>query len=169
MKQNLSFAGILSKTHGVKGGLIIRNNFKLPEILNQTELVFIEIDKQPVPFFINDFQSIDPKNGIIQFRHVHDINKAKNIQQCNVFIESTGQQTQDANYYDFIGYKAFELNQGEIGVVHDINDNAKNPFFIVKQDTKEYYIPIQYEFIRNINTDEHFIVFDLPEGLLELF
>jgi len=169
MKENLSFAGILTKTHGVKGGMIIRNNLKLPENLIQTELVFIEIDKQPVPFFINMFELTDPKSGIIHFKHVNDINKAKDIQQSRVFIEATGQQTQDVNFYDFKGYKAFELNQGEIGEVYDINDNEKNPFFIIKQDTKEYYIPINSKFIINIDTDECFIVFDLPEGLLDLF
>jgi 16S rRNA processing protein RimM len=167
-KHECSFAGKISKLHGKEGAVILRNNIHLPENIEETEPVFIEIDKQLVPFFIDAIEVINNKAAIVKFIEIEDPASAKDILNKDAFVPLIPNLAQsDSNYYNLIGYTALVDNGKNIGTVKDLYNFEKNPVFVI-YDTKEVLIPMQEDFIERIDTDQRIIYFKLPEGLLEV-
>lgn len=166
--QNCNYAGKLTKLHGISGCLIIRNTSPLPDELEETESLFIEIDKQLVPFFISYYELVDPQTAIIQFVYYDSIDKAQELRNKFVYYLSDKQTPSIEQYHDLIGYTVYDQQQGQIGTIKAIEDNPNNPLFIVSGGEKEYYIPVNPEWTIEVNPEQKLIGFDLPEGLLDL-
>lgn len=165
--------GILRKTHGVNGELVLklRKNIKA-ENIKELELVFIEINEEPVPFFIESFSTFGNDGLIIQFEDIQDEKEAKTYTGNEVYIERKFQrsiQMDDVTAEQLVGYTIKDTNHGEIGKVDSIHDVYDNPLLRVINQSKEYLIPYNEDYIREIDHENKLVTMDMPEGLLELY
>jgi 16S rRNA processing protein RimM len=164
--------GTLTKTHGIRGQVILRlNNLGFEDILKM-ESVFIEIDGLPVPFFIDEYSERNPESLILTLEDVNSENKVKNLINNRVFVKSNTVKksvilvNEPENY---LGYKVIDASFGEIGILDEVLEIRQNPLFKIIKGKKEVLLPIQAEFILKINPKQKTILVKMPSGLTELF
>ena len=66
-----------------------------------------------------------------------------------------------------IGFEAL-LGPDRKGVIEDFIDDSDNPLFLVRIGEKVIYVPAADDLIEEIDVETKRIVFDLPDGLIEL-
>ncbi len=160
--------GKISKISGYKGEVIIvlePDIFEIPK----TELVFIEIDKLPVPFFISTIKQIKPDAYIVKFSDIDNEYDAENIVKRNVLSENIKTTIAEKEKQQGLeNYKIF--NKGtEIGTFLNLINIPSNPLIeILTPNNKTLTIPLNENLIESVNEQKKHLNMKLPEGLLEL-
>ena len=75
----------------------------------------------------------------------------------------------EAAYQELIGFEIIDKNQGIIGKIEQI---IEMPFQVMAQlfkDKKEILVPLNDNFILNINTAKKQVEMQLPDGFLAIF
>ena len=67
-----------------------------------------------------------------------------------------------------MNFTVFDKNEGEIGMIEEIDFNSIQPLFIIKQKQQEVLVPFVEEFIIDVNHKEKIITVDLPENLIKI-
>ena len=62
-----------------------------------------------------------------------------------------------------------DITVGEIGVIEYINDQTSQHLFVVNKNGKEILIPINDDFILNLDRTNKIINLKLPDGLLKIY
>jgi len=159
--------GYIKNTHNLKGELIFNIEDSFINKIIETELVFIDIDNLPVPFFI---EKIKPHNNlfIVKLHNIKTIEKASELIGCNISIDKTTLKNTDIkNTEELINLEVFDKNNNFIGLVNDYLNYDKNNLLVVKnKQGKEILIPLNSDFIKLVNNNR--IVVDLPDGLIDL-
>jgi 16S rRNA processing protein RimM len=164
--------GALTKTHGIRGQVILRlNNLSFEDIIKM-ESVFIEIDGLPVPFFIDEYSERNPESLILTIGDIYTENQAKALINKRVFVRTkTIKKTillpNKASTY--IGYIVIDEKYGELGILDEVIEIKQNPLYKILKGKREILIPVQPEFILNIDTTIKTILVNIPLGLTDLF
>jgi len=170
--EDFIYLGILLKTHGVKGELILKSelqNFDY-EIL---EPVFFEINKKRVPFFISEIRDKSSESFIISFDEINTEEKAREYAGCFVYIYSKDypqfkHASKKPDIQDIIGFNVTDQNFGIIGKIIAYENIPGNPLIIVEYKTREIFIPFQDKMIQSIDTIQKTVTTSLPDGFLSL-
>ena len=72
-------------------------------------------------------------------------------------------------YHEVIGFKVIDINHGEIGEITHINDQTPQHLFVVKSSGKEILIPINDDFILDLDRINKIVNLKIPEGLLKIY
>ena len=163
--------GTITKLHGFRGQLIIRLNNITSDKIQEMELVFIEIDGLPVPFFVTDFSERDVSSLLIKLEDIDDKIKASTLIDARVFVTSLPDNTISDQFSDFnqlVGYEVIDKNIGSLGILKEIIEIQQNPLFRIMNNNKEILLPAYKEFILEINASKGTIIVETPEGLTEL-
>ena len=161
------FIGTLSKTYGTDGRILLKFDPVWQYLLNELELVLIEVNNVPVPFFIEDIRFRNNRSAIIKF---------KDFDSEEIIIEFVGQkiyldamsQTQESNKNDLTGFLVRDNNFGEIGKVDEIIEYPQNAVLKVNYKGREVFIPLSDELIIKIYKKKKIIITDCPEGLFDI-
>jgi 16S rRNA processing protein RimM len=71
---------------------------------------------------------------------------------------------------NWVGYEVFDQTHGSIGVVEEVVENRKNPQLEIRHNTgKLIMLPLQPEFVLEIDDESKTISTAAPEGLIELY
>lgn len=172
------FIGSIVKTHGFDGALVINTenqiNIELIEnCINKKGFVFINIDEIQVPFFITEKTKVlNNKSILIYLDDIFNDNQAKKYISSKIFVEDDCFDKKiEAKLivnHDLIGFLVIDENLGIIGNIFDFINIPSNPLLIVKKSDKEILIPINDDFIIEINNEDKKIIIELPEGLIEI-
>jgi 16S rRNA processing protein RimM len=163
--------GHILKPHGLQGELLVYLDTDKPDSYERMESVFIKIDKKLVPFFIHDLQ-LRNNRAIIRFEGIHSIEEAEKLKGKALYLplEELPQLEDDQFYYhDVINFMIINESGQDIGKIHAIYEANGNDLFSVFHENREVLIPIQNDFIREIDYENQRIHMHLPEGLLEIY
>ncbi len=163
--------GTIIKPHGIHGEVILQLDQLSVDDIQKLESVFIEIDGLPVPFFISRFEKKNSNTFIIAFDDIDIKAIVNDIIDCPVFIEaSTIPSSKKRSGIDktVIGYSVTDEISGYIGKVKEILDSEYNPLLKILHSGKEILLPLQSEFILQIDHNKKNIYVNVPEGLLDL-
>ncbi len=166
---NLVKIGEIIRTHGYKGEAVVKLSVDF-ERLNLTELTFLIIDGNKVPFFFSYPPKPYKKSGLLI--KLDNINSDKEIEKIlhspvlteekNIVPESS-EATQIPK-----GFNVFNREQ-LIGKSGEYLNIPSNPIITVYSDNnQEILIPLNDKFIKEINYDKKVIIFDLPDGLIDV-
>ena len=72
-------------------------------------------------------------------------------------------------YHEVIGFKVIDVIQGEVGEITYINDQTPQHLFVVKSNGNEILIPINDDFILDLDRINKIINLKIPEGLLKIY
>jgi 16S rRNA processing protein RimM len=164
--------GKISKTHGIRGQVILRyNNLGFEDIIKM-ESVFIEIDGLPVPFFIDEYSERNNESLVLTLEDICTESQAKLLVDKRVFVKSSSFKKSKILLNQpetYIGYKVVDKKHGDIGILKEVLDIYQNPLYKIKDGKKEILIPIHPEFIIKIDNKLKIILVDTPPGLTSLF
>jgi 16S rRNA processing protein RimM len=90
-----------------------------------------------------------------------------------VYVRLTELSVKDEDRRDmvnWVGYTVFDQTHGNIGVVEEVVENRKNPQLEIRHNTgKLVLLPLQPEFVLEIDDESQTISTAAPEGLIELY
>lgn len=173
MQKSECFAlGKITKTHALKGEVIIYLDVDFPEDYEDLEAIFLEMRGQLVPYIIEELQ-IKGKKSIIKFEDIDTIEEAEKIVNANAFLPLNALPKLKGNqfyYHDVIGYEITDLASAKsLGELKAIYESTGQDLFAVMLDDKEILIPIVDDIIKKVDHENKKIDVSLPEGLLDVY
>jgi len=162
--------GEIVKAHGYKGELVIKlsTNF---DNLKETELIFIEIDGIFVPFFFSYAPKTFKKSSIIaKFNNLESDTEVKELIKCSVLLpqKNITDDAEEENIFDnLVGYNVYD-KETFIGKAGKYLNIPSNPILTVLNNAHEILIPINDEFLEEIDDENKKIYFNLPDGLIDI-
>lgn len=164
--------GYVAKLHGFKGEVSLFLDVTDPSDYASLDAVYIDINDQLTPFFV---ESIKLKNGnfaAVRFEGLTDENAAKKILRKDIYLPAQVlPELKGTNFYDHevVGFKVFDANFGEVGILEQIIDLAVNPLIQVMRGEKEILIPFVEGLVTKVDREKKELHVAAPEGLIEIY
>ncbi len=169
-KKQCLCVGIITKTHGVTGAMILDLDIEFSEIQKQ-ESVLVEIDQILVPFFF----AYAPKlrnnySAFVYFDDIDNQDKAKFFIAKQVFVPKSELNAIENKAFELADFLVVDQTKGTIGKVDTILQIPKNELLrIISPDDIEILIPFQQDIIQSIDSQKQILYIDAPEGLIDLY
>jgi 16S rRNA processing protein RimM len=163
--------GYIAKPHGVSGEVSAVLDVDIPENYKKLESVFVEVNNRLIPFFIETI-SIGKNKAIIKFEDVDSGAQAEGLQSSALFLplKSLPPLKEDQFYFhEVIGYQVIDQKLGELGPVQAIYNLPHQDLIAMDYKEKEVLIPILENIIRSVDKENHKLLVELPEGLLQVY
>lgn len=161
--------GEIFKAHGYKGELVVKLSINFDRLI-KTELIFLEIDGNPVPFFFSGNLKPYKKTGIIvKFENIDTDQEVKELLSYSVFTSKDNLHDEvEDDHVNFENFDVFD-NKTYLGKAVDFLDIPSNPVLTVKtKSNKEILIPVNDQFVVEIDEENQKIIFNLPAGLIDI-
>lgn len=164
--------GYIAKLHGFKGEVSLFLDVTNPEDYRTLDALFIDINNQLTPFFVERFQLKNKGFAALKLEGVDTENDAKIILRKKCYLPlSILPKLDDTHFYDHevIGFKVIDVNYGEAGIIEQVIDNSTNPLLQLNLNNKEILIPFVDGLIQKVDRKAKTITIQAPEGLIELY
>jgi 16S rRNA processing protein RimM len=171
-KDDCFYLGKIAKKFSFKGEVLIYLDTDEPEMYEDLESVFVEFNKNLVPFFIENAQLHKNDFLKVRFEDVDNEEKADELIGREVYLPLTMLPKLEGNkfyYHEVIGFDVIDTRLGNIGKIVAINDSAAQPLFEIDKDGIEILIPMIDDFIVEVNRDKKTVTLNTPEGLVDLY
>ena len=163
--------GKIGKPHGVKGEVTMMFSDDVFDRVD-AEYVVLMLDGILVPFFFEEYRFRTDETAIVKFCDIDTQEQARELTNCEVYfprnLSDSGDD--DISLSELNGFKLIDhIYNKVVGTIYGIDDSTQNILFEVKTESgDELLIPASPELIRSIDTEEHTINMELPEGLLDI-
>ena len=158
---DLVYVGKIVNTHGIKGELRIKSDFEKKELVFKVgNRIIIDNEEHIIRSYryhkIFDMITIDEYNNINEVLHL--VGK-------NVYVSRDSLKLNNNDYLlsDLIGLNVI-YNDTVYGIVKDYSYDS-NPLLQIEYN-KTYYIPINSNFIKNVDLENKNIIVENIEGLI---
>lgn len=170
-KNECFYLGKIAKKFSFKGEVQIYLDTDEPEQYVNLESVFVQMNRNLVPFFILS-SSLHKDFLRVKFEEVDSEAEADNLLGCEVYLPLSMLPKLEGNkfyYHEIIGFAVIDQRLGNIGEVQSIIDNTAQPLFDILKDDKQILIPMIDDFIIEVNRDKKELVLNTPVGLVDLY
>ena len=171
-KEECFYLGKIAKKFSFKGEVLAFLDTDEPEIYENLESVFVELNKTLVPFFIEKRAIHKDKFLRVRFEDVENEADADAIMNCEVYLPLSMLPKLSGNkfyYHEVIGFEVEDKRLGVVGKIESINDSTAQPLFEVLNGEVEILIPMIDHFLVKIDRENKKVIMDLPEGLIEMY
>lgn len=171
-KEDCFYLGKIVSKFSFKGEVLIKLDTDEPESYVKMESVFVNYNKNLVPFFIEKsslhksdllrvkFEDVDSEEG------ADDLMKAEIYLPLNLLPKLEGDKFY---FHEVIGFKIVDHSFGEVGVIKYINDSTAQALFEIDRNGVEILIPMNDEFIDTVDRKTNTVFVNTPEGLIDLY
>jgi 16S rRNA processing protein RimM len=171
-KEDCFYLGKIAKKFSFKGEVLIYLDTDEPELYENMESVFVDFNKNLVPFFIEN--SNLHKNDFLrtQFEDMYNEEEADRIIGCDVYLPLSMLPKLEGNkfyFHEVIGFEIEDQRLGVFGKIVSINDTSAQPLFEVINGNVEILVPMIDQFLVQIDRENKKVIMDLPEGLVEMY
>ncbi len=168
IKAECKYIGKLTKTHGTKGNIIIKNKAGIPVEPGPGTWVFIDIDDGLIPFRIQYINVYDDNTISLIFEDVVNEEQAKVLCDKDLYIPKEDSTKTNSAQTNFKHYKVVDEVYGTIGIVDDFYNLPDNPLLKILHVKGDVFIPFKDEFIREINHDKKMIKTMVPLDIIDI-
>ena len=171
-KDDCFYLGKIVKKYSFKGELLAKLDTDEPELYNNLDAIFIDLRGHLVPFFIESSQLHKSDLLRIKFEDIDTEADAEALLKSDLYLPLELLPKLEGNkfyYHEVIGFTIKDANFGEVGVIKAINDTTAQALFEVDRNGVEILIPMNDEFIVNIDRNHRVIEVETPEGLIDLY
>jgi 16S rRNA processing protein RimM len=165
------FFGKILRTHGYKGGLKVTLDVDEPESYRELEMVFIELKKKLVPYFIENIH-FERNKANLKLEDINTIEEAERFINGNIYLplELLPKLREKKFYFHEIpGFKVVDAVHGELGPVNRVIELPNNPLLAIDHKGKEILLPIADDLIVKLDRKTRTLHVKAPEGLIELY
>lgn len=171
-KEDCFYLGKIAKKFSFKGEVLAYLDTDEPELYQNMESVFVELDNNLIPFFIE--QCHLHKNDFlrIKFEDVDDEIGADELLGQSLYLPLKMLPKLTGNkfyFHEVIGFNIEDKRLGIVGRIESINDSAAQTLFEVLRGDTQILIPMIDQFLIEVDRKGKRIVMDLPEGLVEMY
>ncbi len=169
-KDEVTGCGTILRSHGVEGEVVVPVS---GEFLESTGLPFLVLDMDGilVPFHIESFRRRGAATALVRLEGIDTLEKADTLRGKSVWILKryiNEEEDEDFSPEMFIGLQASDVKGGKLGVVTAVDDSTPNVLFLIRDGEREIIVPANPALVRSVNIRKGQIVFDLPDGLIDM-
>lgn len=171
-KEDCFYLGKIVKKYSFKGELLAKLDTDQPDIYENLDAIFIEVNGTLIPFFIEKSQLHKSDLLRLKFDDVTDEADADALMKCDLYLPLDLLPKLDGNkfyFHEIIGYQLNDENFGAVGTVKGVNDSTAQALFEVDRNGIEILIPMNDDFITNLDREAKTITVNTPRGLIELY
>jgi 16S rRNA processing protein RimM len=171
-KEDCFYLGKIAKKFSFKGEVLLYLDTDEPELYEDMESVFVEFNKDLIPFFIEN--SNLHKNDFlrVKFEDVDSEEEADKMIGCEIYLPLNMLPQLEGNkfyFHEVIGFEIEDKRLGVFGKIVSINDSSAQPLFEVVNGSAEILVPMIDQFLVKIDRENKKVIMDLPEGLIEMY
>ena len=164
--------GTIGKSHGVKGEVSFSFDDDVFDRVD-ADYIVLDIDGILVPFFIEEYRFRGNETAIVKFEDVDIQDGAPALTGSEVFFPRSladSSQTGEMSLPELVGYTVVDASDGnDIGTLCGIDDTTVNMLFVISaSDGREILVPVNPDWIEEVDSGRRRIVMMMPPGLLEL-
>ncbi len=163
--------GKISKVHGLAGEVKFLPHSREIDNISTLQRIFIYKTPDSPPLELTIVRSrIHRNSAILKIKDIDTIDDASRLVGNVVYAETSDfVDLEEGEYYwnDLIGLNAYTDEGKFIGVVESLIDRTMQSLLVVKNNDKEYLIPLTEPIIKEINLEESKIIVCPVEGLLD--
>ena len=171
-KEDCFYLGKIAKKFSFKGEVLIYLDTDEPELYDNMESVFVEFNKNLIPYFIEN-SSLHKNDFLrVKFEDIDKESDADEIINCEVYLPVTMLPKLTGNkfyFHEVIGFEIEDNRLGVFGKIVSINDTSAQPLFEVINGNVEILVPMIDQFLVKIDRENKKVIMDLPEGLVEMY
>lgn len=171
-KEDCFYLGKIAKKFSFKGEVLIYLDTDEPELYEDMESVFVEFNKNLVPFFIENSNLHKGDFLRVKFEDIDTEADADEIMGCEIYLPLNMLPKLEGNkfyFHEVIGFEIEDQRLGVFGKIVSINDTSAQPLFEVLNGTVEILVPMIDQFLVKIDRENKKVMMDLPEGLVEMY
>jgi len=162
--------GQITKPHGLKGEVTVLLQPDLPNDVSSLSSVYLGIDDNAVPYFIQDI-SLKGNKAIIRLEDVETLEDAQGISKHHLYLPLDQRPvSKSGEFYndEVIGFTVEESLEGRLGSVTEVLTISGQRLLSVKYNSKDLLIPVNAPFIKEIDKSNKIMYVTLPEGYLDI-
>ncbi len=157
--------GYFSKTHGVKGQLLLKLSVDINE--KEVHAVFVDQHGSRAPLFVSSAAQT-PQGLLLMLEDITSVEQARTLLNKKVYAESRI-IIEEEETADLEGYELQDKHFGSLGKVLSVVDNGAQDLLVLNFKDREVMLPLVDAFIESIDDDNKIVKYNAPEGLLEIF
>ena len=171
-KKDCFYLGKITKKFSFKGEVLAYLDTDDPYDYENLESVFVETNKNLIPFFI--LEASIHKNSFlrIKFEDINNEEDADNLINSELYLPLSFLPKLEGKkfyFHEVIDFDVVDATHGHIGKIVSINDSSAQPLFEILFNYKEILVPMIDEFIDKIDRDNKTIYLKTPEGLIDIY
>jgi 16S rRNA processing protein RimM len=171
MFEDYFYLGKITKRFGLKGELMVYLDTDEPEKYHKLGSVFLDIDGEPIPFFIEEIKIKAKNQLIVLFADIDDKTSAHYV-DTDLYLPLSSLPVLEGNdfyYHEIKGFSVIDAVYGNIGVCEDVLDASPQAVMQIAHPKGEILIPIVEPFIKNVNREARSIEVETPQGLVDFY
>mgnify|MGYP001073017295 FL=1 len=171
-KEDCFYLGKIVKKYSFKGELLVKLDTDDPSIYTKMESVFIDKNKNLIPFFIERSSLHKSTLLRVKFEDIDSEEDADKLLKSELYLplEFLPQLTGNKFYYhEIFGFEAEDLSFGLIGIIKGVNDSTNQAILEIDRNGSEILIPLIDDFIKSVDRAQKKIILEVPEGLIDIY
>ena len=171
-KEDCFYLGKIVKKYSFKGELLVKLDTDDPIIYTKMESVFIDKNKNLIPFFIERSSLHKSTLLRVKFEDIDNEEDADKLLKSELYLplEFLPQLTGNKFYYhEIFGFEAEDLSFGLIGIIKGVNDSTNQAILEIDRNGSEILIPLIDDFIKSVDREQKKIILKVPEGLIDIY
>jgi 16S rRNA processing protein RimM len=164
--------GYIAKLHGFKGEVSLFLDVTNPEDYAGLDALYIEINKQLTPFFLERFKLKNKGFASIKLEGVDTENDARDLLRKSCYLPiSILPNLDDTHFYDHevLGFTVIDTDFGEVGKLEQVIDLQVNPLLQIMNGKKEVLIPFVKNLVQKVDRKAKTLTVTSPPGLIEMY
>jgi len=165
------YLGIITKTFGYKGQVVVYLDTDEPEKYKTLEAVFVKEEEEMLPYMIEEFIYKGANQAIVRFADV-DGEKAKDLLKAELYLPLSFLPPLTGNkfyFHEVTGFDVIDKEKGSIGKCVDFLEISRQPIMQIDYNGKEILIPAVDEIFETIDRENRIIFISAPEGLIDIY
>jgi 16S rRNA processing protein RimM len=171
-KEDCFYLGKIAKKFSFKGEVLIYLDTDDPEEYQNMESIFVEVNKNLIPYFITT-SSLHKNDFLrVQFEDVSNEEEAENLIGCEIYLPLSMLPKLEGNkfyYHEVIGFEIEDKTLGVFGKIVSVNDSTAQPLFEVLNGNIELLIPMIDHFLIEVDRKNKVVRMNLPDGLIQMY
>ena len=171
-KEECFYLGKIVSKFSFKGEVLAKLDTDEPELYTDMASVFVEFNKNLVPYFLERAQLHKSTLLRIKFEDVDEELDADDLIGAELYLPlaELPKLPEDKFYYhEIIGFRVEDHNYGDVGVIKSINDQTAQVLFVIDRQGTEILIPLNDDFIEQVDKPNQLIKVRTPEGLIDMY
>jgi 16S rRNA processing protein RimM len=165
------YLGVITKTFGYKGQVVVYLDTDEPEKYQTFEAVFVKEDEEMLPYMIENFIYKGANQAILTFTDVNG-EEAKNLVKAKLYLPLSFLPPLTGNkfyFHEVIGFDVIDKAKGNIGKCMEFMEISRQPIMQIDYNGTEILIPAVDEIFETVDRVNKTISINAPEGLIEIY
>jgi 16S rRNA processing protein RimM len=165
--------GYVAKLHGYKGEVSLFFDTTDPSYYANLDAVFIDVNGNLTPFFIESIQLGDKSFAKVRLEGVDTEESARRLLRKDLYLPLAAlPELEGLHFYDHevVGFKVIDKNYGEVGTLIEVVDYKINPLLRIDgKNAKEVLLPLLADLVVGIDREAKELTVSAPAGLIEMY